>query len=102
MRCDEQVQDAELRHARQILERVVGHVAPEARIDHVGHGDHAERMTVGRRFRNEVRPHDRTRARFAFYDNRLFPSVLQPAREKARKRVGGAAGREWNDEPYGP
>src|SRR6185369_14222529 len=100
VRIQRHVEAREQHHAGQVLQCVVRELAAQERIDHVRAGDYSHRVAVGWRLRDRVGADSGVGAGLVLDDDRLLPALGQPLGHVARQRVGGAAGRERDDQPH--
>jgi len=85
----------------EILERIVGQVAAERRIDGDGaDGREEQRVAVGIGLRHVLRGDGAVRARLVFNGNGFAEQARHPLGDEAGGDVGGATRREGNDQPH--
>ena len=84
-----------------MLERIVRKFSENARVAREGALDVEYRVTIGRRFRHEIRADLATGAGPVFDDDLLPEQLSQPRRHNAREIVGAAAGCERHDDAHG-
>ncbi len=87
-------------HRRQILLRVVRHLAVQEGVDGNGAArGQQEGVAIGGRFGDHVGAHDAVGAGAVIHHHGPLERCRQPGGEAARQCVGGAAGREVDHQP---
>jgi len=101
------VHDEDVRHRdaerewHEILERIVGNVAIEARVDHDSGRDGGEGVTVGGRPRRHLVGDDAVGTGSIVHHDGLPERLRELGRDQPCERIGGAARRHGDDHPDG-
>ena len=100
MRDQVERRGADQAHRREILERLVGQLGEEMRVDRdlADVGDQ-QRVAVGRRLHDLGHAIDAARAAHVLHHDRLAQRIGELAADQARHRVGKSAGRVRHDDP---
>ena len=85
---------------RGVVEEIEIELVVEAHIDGGRGGDHAQRVTIGRRVDEGLMRNIAAGARAVVDDEGLSEPFRQPLPDQAPQRVGGAARRETDQEAY--
>ena len=92
---------AEQREVGEVLQRIVGKARVDARVGDVRGRVREQRVAIGRRVYDHLRADRAAGTGAVFGDHRLAPDLLQLCRECAADDVGGASGRECDDQANG-
>ena len=89
---------AEQRHRREVLDRIEGQLGVERRRDRDRAWRQQQRVAVGRGLRHRIGAEIAAGAGLVLHHHRLAEALAEFSADKARERVGGAAGGERNHE----
>jgi hypothetical protein len=100
MHDQHQPRGRELRDRREIVDRVVGQLRQQRRVDRVLVVGHEQRVAVGVGLRGQLGCKHAGRAGAVIDDELLFQVLRQPRAEKPREKVCRAARRRRREEAY--